>query len=528
MIETLPFFESIYVHSKKDRRNVTTQDLRLEIDIFGNTSPLAILLIIDHSCNLFFLCELMVKLIAAPYKKQFLISPQTIVEFVCLIPYYIAIIIVFYHPEPKNIFDLIRFMMSLRVLRIFRLFILMKHFLALKILMYTIRASTKELFLLLLVVLIGVVIFACIVYYMEMFSDQETQFEHIPMACWWALVTMTTVGYGDMVPSTGQGYAAGAVCALCGVLVIALSVPAIVQNFTLYYTHAQSRLKLKQRKRIYRRKKWSNLRNLLKDSDPSKNAFARIVSLAREENKKRRKSAAVAPFTQNKDSADKPVTKRGRSHSVAAAVSKRDVSGIFKRLAKTPNGNAKVQNTEETKPAAEKLDFTQSSKDLAKQSTSSGDVGNEKTPEIPKTSKVEENEKVLDKQKDDTSTPVPKVKPICNNIPSISVNSETSEKKALPTLKEETNEETNDNFVSEKSSMYSFNFSRTSSFSNDSVIQEKSEKAKSRSRASSLSDRSYDSDMSDTELSMEFDKTVKSKSITAKDVWSRFMKKQNV
>jgi hypothetical protein len=132
----------------------------------------------------------------------------------------------------------------------------MKHFLALKILMYTIAASTKELFLLLLVVIIGVLVFASMEYYMEIFSDEVTDFDHIPLAFWWALITMTTIGYGDIVPKTALGYIVGSMCAISGVLTIALSVPAIVNNFTLYYTHAQSRQKLRERKRKFNRHKW--------------------------------------------------------------------------------------------------------------------------------------------------------------------------------------------------------------------------------------------------------------------------------
>ena len=62
---------------------------------------------------------------------------------------------------------------------------------------------------------------------------------------------MTTVGYGDMVPKTYLGMFVGALCALGGVLTVALPVPVIVSNFEMYYSHTQARAKLpKKRRRV--------------------------------------------------------------------------------------------------------------------------------------------------------------------------------------------------------------------------------------------------------------------------------------
>ena len=87
---------------------------------------------------------------------------------------------------------------------------------------------------------LGIVIFASLVYYAERIqTNPDNDFKSIPLGLWWALVTMTTVGYGDMVPKTYIGMFVGALCALAGVLTIALPVPVIVSNFAMYYSHTQ-------------------------------------------------------------------------------------------------------------------------------------------------------------------------------------------------------------------------------------------------------------------------------------------------
>lgn len=61
-------------------------------------------------------------------------------------------------------------------------------------------------------------------------------------------MTMTTLGYGDMYPETWSGMLVGALCALAGVLTIAMPVPVIVNNFGMYYSLAMAKQKLPKKK----------------------------------------------------------------------------------------------------------------------------------------------------------------------------------------------------------------------------------------------------------------------------------------
>lgn len=184
----------------------------------------------------------------APNKWDFVRDMINIIDFVATMSFYSDMLLQSLAHGLENA-DILDFFSIIRILRLFKL---TRHFRGLKILVHTFKASAKELFLLVFFLVLGIVIFASLVYYAERLQvNPHNDFKSIPEGLWWAIVTMTTVGYGDMVPRTYAGMMIGALCALAGVLTIALPVPVIVSNFTMFYSHTQAREKLpRQRRRI--------------------------------------------------------------------------------------------------------------------------------------------------------------------------------------------------------------------------------------------------------------------------------------
>lgn len=177
------------------------------------TNPHDAFFFIECVCNAWFTIEILARFFSAPSKLAFIRGFVNIIDLTATLSFYLDSTLQNFASNLGNA-NMLEFF---SIIRIGRLFKLTRHSAGLKILIQTFKASAGELILLVFFLVLGIVIFASLVYYAERIQyNPKNDFKSIPLGLWWALVTMTTVGYGDMTPKTYPGMFVGALCAIAG------------------------------------------------------------------------------------------------------------------------------------------------------------------------------------------------------------------------------------------------------------------------------------------------------------------------
>ncbi|KAL0984379.1 hypothetical protein UPYG_G00140690 [Umbra pygmaea] len=190
--------------------------------------------LVETLCICWFSFELLMRFACSPSKMYFFKDVMNLIDFAAILPFFVTLITELSKDTEDAPGVSLAIIRVIRLVRVFRIFKLSRHSKGLQILGQTLKASMRELGLLIFFLFIGVILFASAIFFAES-EHKNTTFVSIPDAFWWAVVTMTTVGYGDMYPGTVWGKLVGSMCAIAGVLTISLPVPVIVSNFSYFY-----------------------------------------------------------------------------------------------------------------------------------------------------------------------------------------------------------------------------------------------------------------------------------------------------
>ncbi|MEL7219914.1 MAG: ion transporter [Bacteroidota bacterium] len=168
---------------------------------------------------------------------RFMTSPMGIIDLIAILPFYLPFIFKF---------DL-RFIRILRIVRLMRIFKLNRYTQALGLFTKVFYEKRSELGITLFVMFLMLLMSSTIMYYLEN-EAQPDQFPDIISTFWWAVATLTTVGYGDVYPVTGWGKLVSGIIAILGIGLVALPTGILSAGFIEKLEEDQKKKEQKQRK----------------------------------------------------------------------------------------------------------------------------------------------------------------------------------------------------------------------------------------------------------------------------------------
>ena len=181
-----------------------------------------LLRIFEWIVTILFTIEYFLRIYAVNRPLKYIFSFMGIIDLLAIIPTYL----IFIFPA-AHFFTVVR---SIRLIRVFRVFKLSHYLRGAHTMQIALRSSRPKIVVFLLSVMILVIVLGTLMYIIEGSSDTKG-FDNIPNSIYWAIVTLTTVGYGDVFPATALGKVVASFIMILGYGIIAVPTGIVTSEF---------------------------------------------------------------------------------------------------------------------------------------------------------------------------------------------------------------------------------------------------------------------------------------------------------
>ncbi|XP_053555957.1 potassium voltage-gated channel subfamily V member 2 [Bombina bombina] len=209
---------------------------------------------VETLCIAFFTLEYILRLISTPDPQRFVRSVLNAVDLIAILPLYLQMLLESFTDDAEGgkgssheheieavgrVGKLGQVLRIMRLMRIFRILKLARHSTGLRAFGFTLRQCYQQVGCLFLFIAMGIFSFSAMVYTVE-HDVSGTNFTSIPHSWWWAAVSISTVGYGDMYPETHLGRLFAFLCIAFGIILNGMPISILYNKFSDYYSKLKS------------------------------------------------------------------------------------------------------------------------------------------------------------------------------------------------------------------------------------------------------------------------------------------------
>ena len=236
---SLPVFNVNYTEYERKALKHVAEFLKWDDSLYEQMTmmkPHSYLELIDIFCHSIITLEFIASFLVCPNKATYVSSLARIFTMIGYVSFWLDLLMLSQEVLLQSItaIKVISVLSYLTILKLSRLFYLANRIPAFSVIGLTLSSSKTELKILTVILAILVCMFGFSIYFAEYANSKIT---NVFLGMYWALITVTTVGYGDYTPETPAGYVIASACACCGVLFVALPIGIIASSFYTFYNY---------------------------------------------------------------------------------------------------------------------------------------------------------------------------------------------------------------------------------------------------------------------------------------------------